>query len=79
MLGEAHALIRQTIEVGRADLLLAVRAQLTIPQVVGEYEDHVGSTTSRSGNARSEIGQGHGCCPHAHGLHEASTVHSHAH
>ena len=41
-LGEAHALGRQAVEVGRLDALLAVAAEVAVAEVVGQDEDDVG-------------------------------------
>ena len=42
MLGEADALLRHAIEAGRADEFLAVAAEVTVAEIVGEEIDDVG-------------------------------------
>jgi hypothetical protein len=41
VLSEPYALCRKTVDVGSADLLLAVTSQLRVSQVIGEDEDNV--------------------------------------
>src|SRR6185503_1763980 len=41
MLGQAHAFTSHSIEVGRANLLLAEAADVAVPQIIRENEDDV--------------------------------------
>jgi len=51
---ETHALPGQPVEVGRADLLLAVRTQFGVAQIVGHDEHDVGSPGLRSKDGRHD-------------------------
>src|SRR5262249_31050323 len=43
-LGQPHSFRGQSVEVRRGDLLLSEAADVPVPQVVGQNEDHVGPT-----------------------------------
>ena len=45
--GEAYALARQGVDVGRLDLLLAVTTEMAVAQIVGHDEDNIRSLRSR--------------------------------